>query len=101
MKIPPLQPPTCYDDDSNGDPLTLQSINTSGTLGLVTNNGDGTFDYDPNGQFDDLVAGQQATDTFTYTISDGHGGTDTASVTITITGVDETFWIYLPLVIKE
>ena len=54
---------------------------------LLTLNADGTFDYDPNGAFDDLAEGETATDGFAYTVSDGNGGVDTASVTITIDGV--------------
>ena len=77
------------DSDSDGGTLSVQSIDTTGTLGLVTDNGDGTFTYDPNGQFEALGAGEQDTDSFTYTLSDGQGGTDTATVTITINGVDE------------
>jgi Bacterial cadherin-like domain len=52
------------DVDTN-DILTVTAINTTGTLGLVTNNGDGTFGYDPNGVFDGLATGQTATDRFT------------------------------------
>ncbi len=85
------------DSDLNGDTLVVQSFDTSGTIGQITDNGDGTFDYDPDGQFEDLEAGQQDTDTFTYTISDGNGGTDTATVTITVTGVNEVVMVYLPL----
>jgi VCBS repeat-containing protein len=88
------------DTDPNGDPLTLQTFDTTGTLGLVTSNGNGTFDYDPDGHFESLVPGEQATDTFTYTIRDGHGGTDTATVTITINGVQDDFNIYLPMVMR-
>ena len=51
---------------------------------------DGKIEYDPNGQFESLKAGETTTDTFTYTINDGKGGTDTASVTVTITGVNDT-----------
>jgi hypothetical protein len=47
-------------------------------------NRDGTFDYDPNGKFDGLKAGQTATDTFRYTVEDGNSGISTATVTITI-----------------
>jgi len=65
------------------------SIGTSGTLGTVTNNGDGTFSYNPSGRFENLAAGETATDTFTYTVDDGEGGTDTATVTITITGEND------------
>ncbi len=54
-------------------------------------NGDGTFLYDPNGQFNWLEPGQQAFDTFTYVTSDGVLS-DTAVVTITINGVSQVFF---------
>ncbi|MDT8442482.1 MAG: Ig-like domain-containing protein, partial [Desulfuromonadales bacterium] len=62
------------------------SVDTTGTVGLVTNNGDGTFDYDPNGQFESLSVGDEATDTFQYTVTDVNGLSDTKTVTVTITG---------------
>ncbi|NET16682.1 MAG: tandem-95 repeat protein, partial [Okeania sp. SIO1H6] len=77
------------DSDADGDTLTVDSIDTTGTLGTVTDNGDGTFNYDPNGQFESLNDGETATDTFSYTVSDGNGGTDTATVTVTINGVTD------------
>ena len=77
------------DSDPDGDTLTIPTFDDTGTIGSVTNNGDGTFGYDPNGQFDGLGVGETDTDTFTYTVSDGNGGTDTATVTITITGVND------------
>ena len=67
----------------------MTGIDTTNTLGQVTDNGDGTFNYDPNGQFDALDAGETATDVFGYTISDGEGGTSIATVEITITGIDD------------
>ena len=75
------------DTDPDGDPLTIASV--SGGTGLVSIV-DGKIEYDPNGQFESLKAGETTTDTFTYTINDGKGGTDTASVTVTITGVNDT-----------
>ncbi len=54
-----------------------------------TSHGDGTFTYDPNGQFEDLEEGQSATDSFSYTISDGRGGTSTGIVYIFIDGLAE------------
>ncbi|WP_299484140.1 Ig-like domain-containing protein [uncultured Roseibium sp.] len=77
------------DSDVDGDTLTVSGLDTSGTLGLVTDNGDGTFDYDPNGAFESLVAGEAATDSFVYTVSDGNGGSSTGSVTISIAGADD------------
>ncbi|MEO0852758.1 MAG: Ig-like domain-containing protein, partial [Cyanobacteria bacterium J06648_11] len=45
--------------------------------------------YDPNGQFELLADGATTTDSFTYTISDGNGGTDTALATVTLNGVND------------
>ena len=33
--------------------------------------------------------GESATDSFSYTVDDGNGGTDTAVVTVTVTGVND------------
>ncbi len=88
-------------DPDASDTLSVAGFDTTATLGLVTDNGDGTFEYDPNGQFESLAVGATATDAFTYTVSDGYGGTDAATVMITITGVQDGFYIYLPLVLKQ
>ena len=87
------------DSDVEGDTLAVTEVNGVGanvgtqiTLGsgaLLTLNADGSFDYDPNGQFESLAIGQTGTDTFTYTVSDGNGGTDTATVTVTIVGAND------------
>jgi VCBS repeat-containing protein len=77
------------DSDVEGDELYVDSYDDSQTSGQVTYNGDGTFDYDPNGQFDWLPEGEQADDTFTYTAADGNGGFDTATVTITVSGLND------------
>jgi uncharacterized repeat protein (TIGR01451 family)/CSLREA domain-containing protein len=76
------------DGDPEGEALSVDVVGTSGTLGLVSYNGDGTFDYNPNGQFESLAGGEQAFDTFIYIVSDGTL-TNTATVTITITGVND------------
>ena len=87
------------DSDVEGDSLSVIEVNGSNasvgnqiTLGsgaLLTVNADGSFDYDPNGQFESLAVGQTANDSFSYTISDGNGGTDTATVTLTINAVND------------
>ncbi|PWR03764.1 hypothetical protein DKT77_04820, partial [Meridianimarinicoccus roseus] len=76
------------DPDTN-DTLSVSAFDTTGTQGTVTDNGNGTFGYDPNGQFESLGQGATATDTFSYTASDANGGTNTATVTIEITGVND------------
>jgi VCBS repeat-containing protein len=71
------------------DLLHVTAVNTSMTLGTVIAWGPrGAFTYDPSEQFDDLPAGNSTTDSFTYTVSDACGGSDTATVIITINGVD-------------
>ncbi len=77
------------DTDPEGDTLSITGITTTGTQGTVTDNGDGTFNYNPNGKFDYLKAGQSATDSFTYTVSDGQGGSASATVTVVINGVND------------
>jgi VCBS repeat-containing protein len=77
------------DSDTNSDGIEVTDVDTTGTLGEVTWSANGGFQYDPNGQFESLLDGEVATDTFTYTITDDHGATDTATVTMTITGVNE------------
>ncbi|EZP65271.1 Calx-beta domain protein [Sphingomonas paucimobilis] len=75
-------------DPDEGDDLALVGVDTTGLLGMLVNNGDGTFDYDPSGAFDALNDGDTATTSFKYTISDGEE-TSTATVTITINGSDD------------
>jgi DNA/RNA endonuclease G (NUC1) len=68
------------DSDVDGDSLTVSAV-TQGTHGSVTNNGSNVT-YSPAANFN-------GTDSFTYTISDGHGGTATASVSVTINAVND------------
>ena len=77
------------DSDSDGDGIHVASVDTTGTKGSVSINPDGTIHYDPNGQFSGLQAGQSATDTFTYEASDGFHNSNSATVTVTVTGVND------------
>ena len=74
------------DTDIDSDALSVSSLDTSNLQGNLVDNGDGTFTYDANQQFDYLSDGQTATDIFEYSIDDGLGGIDTAQVMITIQG---------------
>jgi len=69
------------DTDPNGDTLTVTS-NTNPSHGTVTQNSDGSLTYTPNANFCGV-------DSYTYTISDGHGGTDTATVTINVACIND------------
>lgn len=75
-------------DPDEDDEFSVTGIDTSGLEGTLTDNGDGSFTYDPDGEFDDLDEGEEATTSFTYTISDGEE-TATTTVTITVEGADD------------
>ncbi|MBO6596501.1 MAG: tandem-95 repeat protein, partial [Pseudomonadales bacterium] len=80
-------------DIDTGETATL-SVNavdaTSAGGALVSDNGDGTFDYDPNGQFESLDnGGGGTTDTFDYTVIDAQGAIDTATVSVQVTPVND------------
>ncbi|AFY35187.1 calcium-binding protein [Calothrix sp. PCC 7507] len=72
----------------NGNAANVGTEITLDSGALLTLNSDGTFDYDPNGQFESLSKGTSATDSFDYTVSDSYGATDIASVTVTINGAE-------------
>ena len=59
-----------------------------GALGTLTLNPDGSYSYAAN-RADALAAGVTATDTFTYTVADAVGNTDTADLVVTVTGVND------------
>jgi VCBS repeat-containing protein len=81
------------DRDPQGDVLTITATSLTTALGatLTITNGGRTVTYDGTTALavQALAAGQFADDTFTYTVSDGNGGTDTATVTIRIAGAAE------------
>ena len=78
------------DSDVDSTILNITDIDPSGTIGVVTMDADGNVTYDPAGRFDHLNAGEIATDTFTYTLSDGNL-TDTATVTVNIIGTTSLY----------
>ncbi|WP_254503876.1 tandem-95 repeat protein, partial [Pseudomonas triclosanedens] len=66
------------DTDVDGDPLTVTSA--SAGQGTLTINNDGTLNYTPKANF-------SGTDTITYTISDGKGGTAVSTVNVNVIAV--------------
>ena len=68
-------------DVDAGDTLSVVSTSTPGD-GSVTINNDGTLTYSPDGNFNGI-------DSFTYTLSDGNGGSDTGIVTLTVAKVND------------
>jgi VCBS repeat-containing protein len=77
------------DTDIDGDGLSVLSVDNSGATGSAVINVNGKIDYDAGSGFDYLAAGETATDTFSYTVDDGNGGTDTTTVSVTINGEND------------
>ena len=67
-----------------GQTLIVSSLNLTGTNGTAVINANGTITYTPGAAFAGLAAGSATSDKFSYTVSDGHGGTSTASVAVTV-----------------
>ena len=74
------------DTDPDGDALTIVSVESTG-VGSVSLNPDGHIEYDPGDEYDGLLVGETATDTFTYTVQDASGNESTATVTVEIVGL--------------
>lgn len=68
------------DSDPDGDSLSIDSVSTpsNGEAAIETDN---TITYTPNNGF-------SGNDSFNYTVSDGNGGSDTATVSITVVSVE-------------
>ena len=69
------------DTDVDGDSLAVTGA-TNGAHGTTTANADNTISYTPGANY-------FGPDTFTYTVSDGHGGTATGTVTVTVQSVND------------
>ena len=78
---------------AGGSAQTTFSSNTeavTGSYGILTINSNGSYQYAATlDATDALDAGDVVTDVFTYIVSDGQGETDTATITITVIGVND------------
>ena len=71
-------------------PYTNNSVQIQGQYGLLTLHEDGSYTYEENPDLTDpLAEGAYEQDVFTYEVSDGQGGTDTATLTIGIHGTND------------
>lgn len=88
------------DSDQDGGTLTITMINdvavvagdvvTLASGAEVTVHGDGTVTYNSTDAFDDLLIGMNEVDEFTYTVSDGQGGSATSDVDVEVQGALNT-----------
>ncbi|MET1414786.1 Ig-like domain-containing protein [Roseibium sp. HPY-6] len=69
------------DTDADGDTLTV-TVTSDVSHGSLDLKDDGSFDYTPDANFNGV-------DSFTYEVSDGKGGVDEATVTITVDPVND------------
>jgi len=69
------------DNDPDGDTLSVVSV-TQGANGTVSINPNKTVHYAPASNF-------FGSDSFTYTVDDGHGGQSTATVNVTVNAVND------------
>jgi RHS repeat-associated protein len=69
------------DTDADGDTLTVSAV-TQGQHGAVSINANGSVRYAP-------AANTHGTDSFTYTVIDGNGGSAVGTVSLTITAVND------------
>ena len=78
-------------DVDNGAVLSVASVAGASALGAAVSidTGTGEITYDPTGTLDYLAGGEVVDDTFTYTVTDEHGATDTATVTLKVEGVND------------
>jgi VCBS repeat-containing protein len=76
------------DTDGDVDPLIIIEVKDGKTIGKVSLNGNQII-YNPNEKFDSLAAGESTSDTFDYVVSDPYYGRNTATVTVTVNGVND------------
>ena len=87
------------DVDIDGDKLTITEVDgesssvgkatTGSGGGSFTIRADGSWEFNPGTDFDDLKAGVTRTTSVEYTASDSKGETDTATVTVTVRGTND------------
>ncbi len=87
------------DTDADLEPITVAKVEGAtanvGTYVNLTDGGkvnvasDGSFTFDPDGDFEDLDTGETRTTSFTYRASDDDAESNLATVTITVTGVND------------
>jgi VCBS repeat-containing protein len=76
-------------NDSAPDGMAAVDLVTAPAHGTLMLNADRTFIYVPGAFFDSLAAGETATESFTYRVTDTDGDSDLATVALIITGTND------------
>jgi len=87
------------DSEIDEDKLTVVEVNGDTGLigtdivmsggGVLTLNADGTYVFNPNGQYDYLNTGEMVDESFTYQLNDGNANSNVVTVVITVIGVND------------
>jgi VCBS repeat-containing protein len=82
-----------------GENLSVTGVSATSALGATVSLSAGVITYDPTAvaALQELNAGQSLSDSFTYTISDGQGGSATATVSFTVHGINDTAIVTGPI----
>ncbi|WP_170109055.1 ExeM/NucH family extracellular endonuclease [Neorhizobium huautlense] len=80
---------TSNDRDFDGDRTEVVAVSQTSAAGASVSLAEGVVSYDSGTIFQYLNEGETAVDSFIYTVDDGKGGTDTATVAVTITGAND------------
>jgi len=91
--------PNDIDTAPDGDTLEVDQVAgadgnvatavTGSTGGQFTIAADGSYDFDPDGDFEDLAVGESRQTQVSYRVTDNEGGADTATLTVTVNGVND------------
>lgn len=76
-------------DPDAGDKLTIQPLPPTTSAGANLSLVNGIITYSPGTLFQQLAAGQTASDSFGYTVADQGGSTSSATVSLTIIGAND------------
>ena len=81
---------TAGEPGDTGDTLTYTATNAASGAVVSMNASTGAFTYDPTNvaAFETIQVGTTAIDTFTYTVTDNHGASSTATVTVDVSVTD-------------
>ncbi|HEV7660426.1 MAG TPA: VCBS domain-containing protein [Allosphingosinicella sp.] len=79
---------TVATNDTDADAGDTRSYSLNAPVAGLTLDSNGSYSFDPS-SYDSLAAGATQLVVATYTMTDGQGATDTATLTITVTGIDD------------
>ena len=91
LTVTAIQPSGGSSSNVSSGTTYTNGTQSTGTYGTLTIGADGSYTYTADQDAADaLDAGDTVTDVFTYTVADENGETTTATITITVNGVNDT-----------